>query len=84
MPIRITVPRLGWSMEEGTFSEWLKHDGDSVVAGDLLFVLESDKASQEVESLDGCAPHPQRRTKTRRQGDCELLATCWRGRGYSG
>jgi pyruvate dehydrogenase E2 component (dihydrolipoyllysine-residue acetyltransferase) len=52
MPIKITVPRLGWSMEEGTFSEWLKRDGDSVVAGDLLFVLESDKASQEVESLD--------------------------------
>ena len=39
MPIKITVPRLGWSMEEGTFSEWLKRDGDSVVAGDLLFVL---------------------------------------------
>jgi len=52
MPIKITVPRLGWSMEEGTFSEWLKRDGDRVVAGDLLFVLESDKASQEVESLD--------------------------------
>ena len=52
MPIKITIPRLGWSMEEGTFSEWLKHDGDPVVAGDLLFVLESDKASQEVESLD--------------------------------
>jgi pyruvate dehydrogenase E2 component (dihydrolipoamide acetyltransferase) len=52
MPIKITVPRLGWSMEEGTFSEWLKHDGDRVVASDLLFVLESDKASQEVESLD--------------------------------
>ena len=57
MPIRITVPRLGWSMEEGTFSEWLKHDGDSVVAGDLLFVLESDKASQEVESLDSGVLH---------------------------
>ena len=57
MPIKITVPRLGWSMEEGTFSEWLKHDGDSVVAGDLLFVLESDKASQEVESLDSGVLH---------------------------
>jgi len=57
MPITITVPRLGWSMEEGTFSEWLKHDGDSVVAGDLLFVIESDKASQEVESLDSGVLH---------------------------
>jgi pyruvate dehydrogenase E2 component (dihydrolipoamide acetyltransferase) len=57
MPIRITVPRLGWSMEEGTFSEWLKQDGDSVAAGDLLFVLENDKASQEVESLDSGLLH---------------------------
>ena len=57
MPIRITVPRLGWSMEEGTFSEWLKRNGDSVAAGDLLFVLENDKASQEVESLDSGLLH---------------------------
>jgi pyruvate dehydrogenase E2 component (dihydrolipoyllysine-residue acetyltransferase) len=57
MPIKIIVPRLGWSMEEGTFSEWLKHDGDSVAAGDLLFVLENDKASQEVESLDSGVLH---------------------------
>jgi pyruvate dehydrogenase E2 component (dihydrolipoamide acetyltransferase) len=57
MPTKITVPRLGWSMEEGTFSEWLKHDGDSVVAGDLLFVLENDKASQEIESLDSGVLH---------------------------
>jgi len=57
MPVKITVPRLGWSMEEGTFSEWLKHDGDSVASGDLLFVLENDKASQEVESLDSGLLH---------------------------
>ena len=24
MPIPITIPRLGWNMEEGTFVEWLK------------------------------------------------------------
>ena len=44
-------------MEEGIFSEWLKRDGDSVAAGDLLFVLENDKASQEVESLDSGVLH---------------------------
>jgi len=57
MPITITVPRLGWSMDEGTFSEWLKRDGESVLAGDLLFALESDKATQEVESLDSGVLH---------------------------
>ena len=52
MPINITVPRLGWSMEEGTFLEWLKRDGDFVSAGDPLFTLESDKATQEIEAID--------------------------------
>lgn len=50
--IEITVPRLGWSMDEGTFAEWLKRDGDWVNAGDMLFVLESEKAAQEIESFD--------------------------------
>jgi pyruvate dehydrogenase E2 component (dihydrolipoamide acetyltransferase) len=50
MPITITVPRLGWSMDEGTFVGWLKKDGESVKAGEPLFTLEGDKASQEVEA----------------------------------
>jgi pyruvate dehydrogenase E2 component (dihydrolipoamide acetyltransferase) len=52
MPIEITVPRLGWSMEEGTFAEWLKSAGEKVQSGDPLFSLESDKVTMEVESLD--------------------------------
>jgi len=52
MSIEITIPRLGWSMEEGTFLGWLKQDGDAVQSGDLLFTLESEKTAQEVESLD--------------------------------
>jgi len=52
MAIEIVVPRLGWSMDEGTFSQWLKQDGDIVDEGDALFELESDKAVQPVESFD--------------------------------
>ena len=52
MPIEITVPRLGWSMEEGIFAGWLKADGDSVASGEPLFALESEKVTMEVESLD--------------------------------
>ena len=40
MAIEIVVPRLGWSMEEGVFGEWLKQPGEEVVPGDMLFVLE--------------------------------------------
>src|SRR5262249_44333005 len=50
--IMITVPRLGWTMDEGTFSGWLKQDGDRVNPGDRLFALESDKATEEIEALD--------------------------------
>ena len=38
MAVPVTVPRLGWSMDEGTFVEWLKHDGDPVRPGEALFV----------------------------------------------
>jgi pyruvate dehydrogenase E2 component (dihydrolipoamide acetyltransferase) len=52
MAIEVTIPRLGWSMDEGTFVEWLKADGELVHAGEAIFALESEKALQEVESLD--------------------------------
>lgn len=52
MAIEITVPRLGWSMDEGTFTQWLKQEGEWVRKGDMLFVLEGDKAAQEIESFD--------------------------------
>jgi pyruvate dehydrogenase E2 component (dihydrolipoamide acetyltransferase) len=50
--IPITVPRLGWSMEEGTFVEWLKRDGEFVRVGEPLYVLESEKASEPVDAID--------------------------------
>lgn len=48
----ITVPRLGWTMEEGTFVGWLKKDGELVSAGEPLFTLDGDKALQEIEATD--------------------------------
>lgn len=65
MPIPVTIPRLGWNMEEGTFVEWLKADGATVRPGDTLFRIEGEKATEEIECLDGgtlhipaCGPKP--------------------------
>src|SRR5437879_5174869 len=52
MAIEIRVPRLGWNMEEGVFVAWHKKDGESVKAGEALFVLEGDKATQDIEATD--------------------------------
>src|SRR5215467_14037098 len=53
MAIEITIPRLGWNMEEGVFIGWLKQDGDAVQAGDSLFSLEGEQATEDIECLDG-------------------------------
>jgi pyruvate dehydrogenase E2 component (dihydrolipoamide acetyltransferase) len=53
MTFEITIPRLGWSMEEGTFVRWLKKDGDTVKPGEPLFELEGEKAAQDIEAVDG-------------------------------
>ncbi len=52
MAIEIVIPRLGWNMDEGVFSGWLKQDGDTVRAGDPLFSLEGEKATQDIEAID--------------------------------
>ena len=46
----IILPKLGQTMEEGTIIEWLKEEGDPVERGEVLFTLESDKATLDVES----------------------------------
>jgi pyruvate dehydrogenase E2 component (dihydrolipoamide acetyltransferase) len=57
MAIPVTVPRLGWTMEQGVFVGWRKQNGDEVRPGELLFELEGDKAAQDIEALDAGILH---------------------------
>jgi pyruvate dehydrogenase E2 component (dihydrolipoamide acetyltransferase) len=50
MITEIILPKLGQTMEEGTIVEWFKREGEPVRRGDLLFTVESDKATLEVEA----------------------------------
>ena len=69
MASEVTIPRLGWNMDEGTFVGWLKTDGQHVAVGEPLFSLEGDKATQDVESLEaGISAHPARWAQGRREG----------------
>ena len=51
MAHEITIPRLGWNMEQGVFQGWLKSDGEAVKSGDMIFTLEGEKATEEIECL---------------------------------
>ncbi len=46
----VILPKLGLTMDEGTLVAWLKKEGDRIEAGEILFEVETDKATMEVES----------------------------------
>ncbi|MDB5970117.1 MAG: biotin/lipoyl attachment protein [Hydrocarboniphaga sp.] len=48
MSTDILLPKLGFSMNEGTIAEWLVADGATVEQGAPLYSLESEKSVQEI------------------------------------
>lgn len=50
MSLEITVPAVGESINSGILSVWHKKDGEAVASGELLFTLETDKVSTEVNA----------------------------------
>ncbi|WP_428696896.1 pyruvate dehydrogenase complex dihydrolipoamide acetyltransferase [Stappia sp.] len=52
MPIKILMPALSPTMEEGNLAKWLVKEGDTVSSGDVIAEIETDKATMEVEAVD--------------------------------
>ena len=50
MPVEIVMPKLGLTMTEGMIVDWNFKEGDAVNQGDILFVLETEKVTYEVEA----------------------------------
>jgi len=46
----ISMPKLGFDMQEGTLVRWVRTEGETVNKGDVLAEIETDKATVEVES----------------------------------
>ncbi len=50
MATEVILPMLGETMNEGTIVAWSKNEGDAVKSGEVLYSVESDKATLEVEA----------------------------------
>ncbi len=50
MSTDIILPKIGFSMNEGTVQTWLVEDGGQATEGQPLYELESDKSVTEVEA----------------------------------
>ena len=51
MAYELKMPQLGLTMEEGTVSKWVKHEGDEVKVGDVI-ALHFGERVLAVEVLD--------------------------------
>ena len=52
MSSQVLMPALSPTMTEGKIARWVKSEGDTVHAGDVLAEIETDKATMEVEAVD--------------------------------
>jgi len=50
MPVEVTMPKFGLTMQEGTIQRYFKAPGDSVQAGEPLYEVETEKVLYEVEA----------------------------------
>src|SRR5512142_1974722 len=51
MPHAIRMPKPGQMTEESVLSMWRKTEGERVAVGDIVFEIETDKSTMEVESF---------------------------------
>ena len=52
MEKKITLPRLGETMEKGNISKWLINENDSFERGQTIAEIESDKTIVELPALE--------------------------------
>ena len=50
MRVNLKLPRFGMNMEEGTIVAWRKVPGERFSAGEILYDVETEKVTSEVEA----------------------------------
>jgi len=55
----VIMPKMGDAMEEGILLQWLKQDGQTVKAGEVIAEIETDKSNVEIEAEEDGVLHIQ-------------------------
>ncbi|WP_428631017.1 biotin/lipoyl-containing protein [Sphingopyxis sp.] len=50
MAEELRIPKVGMSATEMTLNEWMFGDGERVEVGDILYTVETDKTTVEIEA----------------------------------
>ncbi len=51
MKVSVKLTRVGMNMEEATITKWHRQPGESFRTGDILYEIETEKVTQEVEAI---------------------------------
>jgi len=51
MITEVVMPKYGWDTSVAKIAKWLKKEGDRIVKGEPIFILETEKATGEVPSV---------------------------------
>lgn len=52
MASEIRIPKIGMSATEMTLTEWMFGDGERVAAGEVIYTVETDKTTSEIEAQE--------------------------------
>jgi len=58
MAEEIRIPKLGMSATEMTLTEWMFGDGEAVEKGEVIYTVETDKSTTEIEAPASGVIHP--------------------------
>lgn len=58
MAEEIRIPKLGMSATEMTLTEWMFGDGEQVEKGEIIYMVETDKTTTEIEAPASGIIHP--------------------------
>jgi len=50
MKINMKLARVGMNMQEATISKWHRQPGETFAKGDVLYEIETEKVTQEIEA----------------------------------
>lgn len=58
MAEELRIPKIGMSATEMTLNEWMFGDGERVEIGDIIYTVETDKTTVEIEAQVAGTIHP--------------------------
>lgn len=58
MANEIRIPKLGMSAQSVVLNEWMFGDGETVAKGDVIYTVETDKTTVDIEAQAAGVIHP--------------------------